>query len=202
METIYPPREFAKLVGRTPQTLRLWERKGIIVAHRSTTNRRYYTYDQYLALMGSGLEKRQTVVYYRVSSSSQKQDLKSQKDALEQFCIASGRAVDQWLTDIGSGLNFKRPHFVELMKQVERGEIKEIVIAHKDRLVRFGYEWFETFCKDHGTSLTVMNAESLSPEAEMTQDLLAIVDCFSSRLYGLRKYKKTLKEIAIDAAHD
>jgi|SRR5579859_2477904 len=202
METIYPPREFAKLVGRTPQTLRLWERKGIVVAYRTPTNRRYYTYDQYLMLMGKNLAKRQTVVYYRVSSSSQKRDLQSQKEALEQFCVASGRTVDHWLSDTGSGLNFKRKNFIDLMKQVERGEIKEIVIAHKDRLVRFGYEWFETFCEDHGTILTVMNAESLSPEEEMTQDLLAIIHSFSARMDGLRKYTKALKEMVANDPDD
>jgi predicted site-specific integrase-resolvase len=76
------------------------------------------------------------------------------------------------------------------------------VIAHKDRLVRFGYEWFEKFCQDHGTRVTVMNAESLSPEAEMRQDLLSIIHCFSSRLYGLRRYKKKIAEIIQSHAND
>jgi predicted site-specific integrase-resolvase len=52
------------------------------------------------------------------------------------------------------------------------------------------------FCRDHGTTLTVMNAETLSPEEEMTQDLLSIIHCFSSRLYGLRKYKKQIAQFA------
>ena len=56
------------------------------------------------------------------------------------------------------------------MEMVERGELSEIVVAHKDRLVRFGFEWFEKFCADHGVSITVMNAETLSPEAEMTKE--------------------------------
>ncbi len=80
------------------------------------------------------------------------------------------------------------------MKMVETGEVSEIVIAHKDRLVRFGFEWFESFCEDHGTEIIVMNQESLSPEEEMVQDLLSIVHCFSSRLYGLRKYKKKIRK--------
>lgn len=78
---------------------------------------------------------------------------------------------------------------------VERYEVSEIVIAHKDRLVRFGFEWFEKFCQNRGTSILVMNAESLSPEEEMTQDLLSIIHCFSSRLYGLRKYRKKILEM-------
>ncbi len=88
------------------------------------------------------------------------------------------------------------------MKRVEQGDIREIIIAHQDRLVRFGYEWFEMFYAEYGTSLTVMNTESLSPEQEMPQDLLAIIHCFSSRLYGLRKYKKILKDIVTDDTHD
>jgi len=70
------------------------------------------------------------------------------------------------------------------------------VIAHKDRLVRFGFEWFEKFCKDHGTNIVVMNAASLSPEVEITKDLLSIIHCFSSRLYGLRKYKNKIVKMA------
>ena len=79
---------------------------------------------------------------------------------------------------------------------VERGEVSEIIVAHKDRLVRFGFEWFEKFCNDHGVSITVMNADTLSPEQEMTKDLLSIIHCFSSRLYGLRKYKNKIIEMA------
>lgn len=133
------------------------------------------------------------MVYYRVSSPSQKSDLLSQKKALEAFCIARGIDVTQWLSDRGSGLNYKRKNFVSLMEMVERGEISAIVVAHKDRLVRFGFEWFEQFCDNHGTELVVMNQESLSPEEELTQDLLSIIHCFSSRLYGLRKYKKQIQ---------
>ena len=106
------------------------------------------------------------------------------------------------MEDIGSGLNYKRKHFLHLMEKVERGEVFEIVVAHKDRLVRFGFEWFEKFCKDHGVSILVMNADTLSPEQEMTKDLLSIIHCFSSRLSGLRKYKKKILEMARDNEND
>lgn len=114
----------------------------------------------------------------------------------------AGKPVALWLQDIGSGLNYKRKNFVVLMEMVEHGEVSEIVAAHQDRLVRFGYEWFEKFCRDHGTTLTMMNAETLSPEEEMTQDLLSIIHCFSSRLYGLRKYKKPIVKMAETHAHE
>ena len=195
VDKIYPPREFGRLIGRTTQTLQRWDRLGILQAHRTPTNRRYYTHDQYLQVIGQKAKAQQIVAYCRVSSAGQKADLESQKKAVERFCIAAGKPVALWLQDIGSGLNYQRKNFVLLMEMVERGEVSEIVIAHQDRLVRFGYEWFEKFCRDHGATLTVMNAETLSPEEEMTQDLLSIIHCFSSRLYGLRKYKQQIARL-------
>lgn len=189
----YKPQEFGKLIGRTTSTLQRWDREGRLKAHRTPTNRRYYTHDQYLEYIGQKASANKLrVVYYRVSSAGQKNDLDSQRQALERFCIAAGKPVEVWLSDIGSGLNYNRKNFIALLEMVERGEVAEIVIAHKDRLVRFGYDWFERFCVSHGTPITVMNIESLSPEEEMTQDLLSIIHCFSSRLYGLRRYKKKI----------
>lgn len=194
MKNTYSPKEFGKLIGKAVITLQRWDRDGTLTAYRNPKDRRYYTHEQYLHYIGQKAVNKRIVTYCRVSSSGQKKDLQSQRDAVEQFCIASGRPVGEKLEDVGSGLNYKRKHFIHLMECVERGEISEIVIAHKDRLVRFGFEWFEKFCGDHGCAITIMNAESLSPEAEMTQDLLSIVHCFSSRLYGLRKYKTKLQK--------
>lgn len=178
------------MVGRSVSTLQRWDRDGVLKARRTPTDRRYYTHDDYLAVIGQKPKERKTVAYVRVSSAAQKPDLVNQRAAVEQFCLASGRVVAEYLEDVGSGLDYKRKNFLRLMEQVERGEISEIVVAHKDRLVRFGFEWFEKFADDHGAKIVVMNAEALSPEEEMVQDLLSIVHCFSSRLYGLRRYKK------------
>ena len=202
MKNTYSPREFGSLIGRTTKTLQRWDRKGILKAHRSVTKRRYYTHDQYAQVTGQKAKKRQLVTYCRVSSASQKKDLVSQKIAVESFCLAAGKIIDEKLEDIGSGLNYRRKHFVQLMERVERGEVSEIIVAHKDRLVRFGFEWFEKFCNDHGVSILVMNADSLSPEQEITKDLLSIIHCFSSRLYGLRKYKKKIIDMAKDNEND
>ena len=195
MKETFSPKEFGKLIGRTTGTLQRWDRKGILKAKRTPTNRRFYTYEDYLQVSGRQPKERLIATYCRVSSAGQKGDLESQRQAVEQFCIASGRSVDLRLEDVGSGLNYERKRFVDLMERVEAGEIREIVVAHKDRLVRFGFEWFEAFCQRHGTEIVVMNAESLSPEAEMVKDLLSIVHCFSSRLYGLRRYRKNIVEM-------
>jgi len=199
MKDTYTPRAFGALIGRAVVTLQRWDREGILEAKRTPTNRRYYTHEQYLEYIGQKSTSKQIISYCRVSSSGQKADLASQRQAVEQFCIASGRTVGEKFEDIGSGLNYKRKGFLKIMEMVEQGAVSEIVIAHKDRLVRFGFEWFEKFCGDHGCAITVMNAESLSPEQEMTQDLLSIIHCFSSRLYGLRKYKKKIVALAAES---
>ncbi|RUR29773.1 IS607 family transposase [Vreelandella andesensis] len=193
---------FAKMLGKSVKTLQRWDRDGILVVHRHAKGRRYYTHDQYLAYIGVKAEAAtgDTVVYTRVSSSAQKPDLANQVAALETFSAASGYAVSSWVSEVGSGLNYKREKFNQLMIDIESGKVSRLVIAHKDRLVRFGYEWFEQFAERHGCTIVVMNHESLSPTEEVTQDLLTIINCFSSRLYGLRKYKK--KVAALISAED
>jgi predicted site-specific integrase-resolvase len=82
------------------------------------------------------------------------------------------------------------------MNKVEKEEIETIIIAHKDRLVRFGFEWFDKFCENHSCKIKIINNDSLSPQEEMTKDLMSIIHCFSSKLYGLRKYKKEIMKLS------
>ena len=184
------------MVGVSVSTLQRWDRQKKLIPGRTPTNRRMYT-DEHLVqatgILNTGKERR-VIVYARVSSQAQKPDLENQRSMLEQFCAASGIAVDEWVTEIGGGLNFKRPKFVKLVDQVVSGSVDTLVIAHKDRLARFGFELLEHLCESHGCKLIVMNTESLSPEQEMIQDMLSIVHCFSARLYGLRHYKKALEK--------
>ena len=195
---MYSPAQFGKMIGKSVKTLQRWDSDGVLVARRNPKNRRYYTHDQYLEYIGvkANETKSKIVVYGRVSSPAQKPDLKNQISALEVFCAANGFAVDEWFTEFGSGLNYKRKKFNSLFLDIEMGKVSKVIIAHKDRLIRFGFEWFEAFAQRHGCEIIVMNQESLSPAQEVTQDLLAIIHCFSSRLYGLRKYKKEITDIA------
>lgn len=194
---MYSPAQFGKMIGKSVKTLQRWDTTGVLIAKRNPKNRRYYTHEQYIEYIGlkAQRDKSSVVVYSRVSSAAQKPDLKNQIDALEKFCSANGYAVDEWLSETGSGLNYKRKKFNKLFLDIEMGKVTLLVIAHKDRLVRFGFEWFEAFAERHGCEVVIMNQESLSPAEEITQDLLAIIHCFSSRLYGLRKYKGKVKKL-------
>ena len=194
----YRPNEFAKLIAKTTKTLQRWDREGILTAHRTPTNRRFYTHDQLSEIMGVKADKRIAVSYCRVSSPGQKDDLLSQQKAVADFCVGAGIAIDEVIVEIGGGLNLKRKQFVRLMSLVEARAIHTLVIAHKDRLARFGMDWFEHYLEQHGCKLIIINNEALSPESEMVQDLMTIIDGFSYRLQGLRRYKKIIKAAASD----
>ena len=73
-----------------------------------------------------------------------------------------------------------------------------MVIAHKDRLTRFGFDLVAHLAQAQGAEIVVLNTESLSPEQEMVQDLMTITHCFSALLCGLRNYRKTLQKAISD----
>ena len=91
-------------------------------------------------------------------------------------------------------MNFKRKQFLHLLDRIQRGEIQKLIIAHKDRLMRFGFDLVSHMAAQNGCEIMVMNQESLSPQQEMVEDLMAIVHTFSCRLDGMRKYKKQIQE--------
>jgi len=194
MSKIYRISEFAKRIGRATSTVRRWEREGKLTAKRLPSGQRYFDESDVRLMLGGSPEKRLTVVYCRVSSAGQRDDLASQVDAMEQYCRAGAIAVDEWIQEVGGGMNFKRKRFLALIDRIQRGEIERLLIAHKDRLVRFGFDLLAHLSLEHGCEIIVVNQASLSPEQEMVEDLLAIVHTFSCRLYGMRKYKKQIKE--------
>ncbi|GHO85064.1 hypothetical protein KSZ_30700 [Dictyobacter formicarum] len=157
------------MIGKSTKTLQKWDREGKLVAYRSPqSNRRYYTHDQYLEYRGlKAAAKGQTIVYARVSGVTQKPDLANQLKALETYCQDHQIAVDEWMQDIGSGLNYKRKNFNRIMEMVELGQVKRLIIAHRDRLVRFGFSYFEAFCQQHNCEIVIVNGETLSPEQEL-----------------------------------
>jgi predicted site-specific integrase-resolvase len=126
----------------------------------------------------------------RVSSYSQKQHLKSQAELLlSQYPTA------EIISEVASGLNFRRKKLWNLVESAIAGDIGCVVVTHKDRLARFGFEFIQRVFERFNCQVVVLNQVSTSPEEELVQDILSIVHVFSSRLYGLRKYKDELKSL-------
>ncbi len=197
---MYTPAVFAKRVGVSVKTLQKWDRTLVLPAKRTITNRRYYTdEDLAAALRLPRVQKeRRTVAYCRVSSQAQKPDLVTQQKVLDEFCKQRKIEVDEWIMEVGGGLNFKRKQFLSLVDAILDGQIERVVLAHQDRLARFGYHLLVHLCHTHQCELLLMNTEELSPEQELVQDLITITHCFSSRLDGLRHYRKALKKAIAD----
>lgn len=188
------PKEFGERIGKSVITLQRWDNSGKLIAHRTPTNRRFYTEDQYNDYMGiSKIKNRKNIIYARVSTNNQKDDLNNQVNFLQQYCNANGVIIDDIITDIGSGLNYNRKKWNKLLDSVIANEIDTIYIAYPDRFIRFGFDWFKHFCEKFNTKIIVVNNEKLSPEQELTQDLINIIHVFSCRSYGIRKYQKGLK---------
>src|SRR5258708_26887859 len=125
MEHTYSPKRFGKLIGKSVNTLQKWDRKGILPAFRSPTNRRYYTHEQYLAYRGLiSSEQGLVIAYARVSSPGQKKDLALQKEALRAYCQEQSIQVHQWVEDIGSVLNYKRKALNQVIEQIELSVVK------------------------------------------------------------------------------
>lgn len=190
---IYKPKEMAKKLNVTVRTLQRWDRIGKLPAKRSPTNRRYYTDDQLLQFLGKPQDNRKTVAYARVSTYGQKDDLRDQVAFIRQYANGKGIILDETITDIGSGLNYNRKKWNQLMHDVEKGKIKTIFVTYKDRFIRFGFDWFERFCNEHNTEIVVLNNPDTSPDQELVDDVISIIHVFSCRLYGLKKYKNKIR---------
>ena len=133
-------------------TVKAWSLKGKLPDRRTPAGHRYYTeadVDRYFGVERAS-EAGRTVVYCRVSNRAQGDDLRSQQQAMETFCLGAGLAVDEWLTEIGDGLDFQRPVFRALMDRIGKREPGLLLLAHEDRLCRFGFDWFAYFAESHG----------------------------------------------------
>lgn len=193
---IYKPKDVAKLMGVTVKSVQRWDSEGRLIAKRTPQNRRYYTQDQIDEFLGYKQQKTtlKNIIYARVSSRNQKDDLKNQIEFLRQFVNAQGVIIDEVIEDIGSGLNYKREKWNKLLDMVMEREIGKIYVTEKDRFIRFGFDWFLSFVHKFGTEIVVVKNESLSPQQEMVQDLISIIHVFSCRVYGLRKYKDKIEK--------
>lgn len=178
------PREAHEILGVSVQTLRKWEKKGRIKAIRTPSGHRRYNIDDIISI-NDGV----TVIYARVSSQKQKPDLQRQADYIQSLYPSA-----EVVTEVGSGLNYKRPKFKAILERVMSGDVRRLVVGHKDRLARFGFDFFQWLCERNNCELVVCSNTELSPEREMVEDILAIIHVFSCRLYGLRKYKSQIKK--------
>ncbi|XZO00726.1 MAG: IS607 family transposase [Microcoleus sp.] len=185
------PREAANALGVNPRTLARWSEDGLIKVIKTPAGQRRYDIAEYLKQKSGTTElaRPSTVLYARVSTSSQRDELKRQTEAL-----TTSYPGCEVITEIGSGLNFRRRKLNTILERIIGGDIQCLVVAHKDRLARFGFDLIEWLCEKFDCKVVVLYQQKYSPETELVQDMLSVIHCFSSRLYGLRKYEKKIRE--------
>ena len=189
--------KFAKSLGVSIQTLRNWDKEGKLKPTYVTENGyRYYSEDllnKFRNIKNVNKIKKKNILYARVSAKDQKDDLNRQIDNLKQYAYSKGYSFEI-ITDIGSGINYKKEGLLKMINLVECGEVDRIIVLYKDRLTRFGYDLIEYICKLNDTKIEIVDNSTVSKEQELTEDLIQIITVFANRLYGA-KSKKTINLI-------
>ena len=175
--------KYKKLYSVSTQTLRSWADTGKVESVRTPGGVRLYKLPEAQHLQLQNQAAQLSISYIRVSSGKQKDDLERQRTfMLDRF------PDNEVIADIGSGVNWKRKGLLAILDQANRGNVKEVVVASRDRLCRFAFELLEYILKQRGVQLTVLDSKDASAEEELSDDLLSIVQIFCCRKNGKRRY--------------
>jgi len=199
----YSIHEFSKLIGRTPQTLRNWDKSSkLIPSHTGSNGYRYYSHDQLkevLNIEDDSEKSRKIIGYCRVSSNKQKDDLERQIDNMKIYLESLNKPYEI-ITDIGSGINYKKKGLRDLLKKINSKEVDKIIILYKDRLLRFGFELVEYMANLNGCEIEILDSTQKTQQEELVEDLIQIISVFSCRLQGRRanKTRKMINELIME----
>ncbi len=134
--------------------------------------------------------KRKTVIYARVSTIKQKNDLNNQLEQLKQWCFMNGYTINAIYSDIASGISFdKRKGFFEMLDEIINYKVEKVVIAYRDRLSRIGFDLFKNLFEKFGTEIVVISdigSTKLDSE-EIFEDIISMLHCYSMKMYSKRK---------------
>lgn len=183
-------------LGLSISTLRRWEKLGKLSSfYRTFGNHRRYKISDLLSISNNiKNDERKTIAYARVSTYKQKQDLENQKTTLTNYCLNEKINNFDVISDLGSGLNFKKKGLNKLINLITSREIKTIILTYKDRLLRFGNELVFKLCAIFDVKIIILNDnENKTSEQEFSEDLCEIITVFSARLYGKRSHKNRIK---------
>ncbi len=190
MDKFVSRKEVLKVLGIHYHTLYSMIEIGDI-EYINTGTRYLFNLDKFLKDKGVKNDCKKYICYCRVSSQHQKEDLERQiKFMKERY------PTYEIISDIGSGLNFKRKGLTKIIELAIAGELCELVVAYKDRLARFGYDLIETLIKNYSKGkITIVNnkEKEKTPMDEVAEDILAIMNIYTAKMNGLRKYKKNIE---------
>lgn len=182
----YVRTEYAKkILNLYTKTLQNYDKLGKIETIRTPGNRRLYNVKKYLEennLVDCSTTKK-NIIYCRVSSPDRKDDLSRQINILKDQYLTY-----EIITDIGSGINFKRKGLLKIIDYAINNKLNEVVITYKDRLCRIGFELLEyIFNKYSKARINILNVNNTDKTEEITKDLVEIITVYSSKIHGQRR---------------
>lgn len=184
--------KLAKDLGVSKNTLYNWRLEDKIEFIKSPTGRNFVSLETYNKFMGIKHSKEENVVIYcRVSSTENKSNLKTQQERLLNYCNAKGYKVSKCVCEIGSGINDNRYKLIKILKD---NDYTKIVVEHKDRLTRLGFNYIETLCGVMGKEIEVINNVETNEE-DLIQDFVSIITSFCARIYGQRRSKRKTEKL-------
>lgn len=176
---------YAKKLGVSYKTVwRLWK-QGNLDAYQLPTG---------TVIVKDELENKipdKVCIYARVSSSENKDNLKRQSKRLEEYAIARGYQIYKVVEEIGSGVNDNRKKLTKLLKDKN---YNKLIVEHKNRLTRFGFNYIQILFNQIGKEIEVVN-EAENDKQDLMQDFISIITSFCARLYGLRRSKRKTERI-------
>jgi excisionase family DNA binding protein len=184
--------EAANILGVTTKTVRNWEKQGKIRTYRTIGGHRRLYIDDILTLKNQNvsLKNEITLVYARVSTREQKDNLDRQVKRLSDYCTKNHYKTEVY-KDIASGLNCSRKQFIKLLQRLTDEEVTRVVVEYKDRLVRVCFEIFEQYCNNLGVEVIVISEDTPKCfEQELTEDIISLVTVYSARFNGRKGGKK------------
>lgn len=189
-------KDVLRILGITRPTLTKYVKNGTIGVTELPNGRYDYNEEDVYKFLNKDC-KRKTVIYARVSTKKQKKDLENQIEMLKQFCFMNGYNLSGIYSDIASGISFEnRDDFFTLLDEIIAGKIDKVVITHKDRLSRVGFELFKHLFLRFNTQIVVMSevGNSKLDSEEIFEEIISLLHCYSMKLYSKRNQVK-LKEI-------
>lgn len=189
-------REAKKYFQISGQTLKVWKDSNKILTKQFSQKKILYDIDSVNNDDNNRLNNRKNVIYARVSCSNQKQSLDNQVELIKSYMISNGIKVDDIYSEIASGLNENRRELSRLIHDIDNEQINTVYISFKDRLTRFGFNYFKSMFENHGTKIIILDENEETNKdykTELVEDLISIIHHYSTKLYSNRR--KELKEI-------
>jgi len=183
-----------ELLGISLSTAYRWIKSGKLKEEfRTLGNHRRFNLSSIHSQFIPSSNNKLTVLYSRVSSHDQKQDLITQQSKLLHFAQINHFNNIKVISDLGSGLNFKKSGLNHLLQLILTQQIQTLIINHKDRLLRFGSELIFKLCDFYHIKVIILEDKSLSFEETLTHDVIELMTVFCAKLYGKRSHKNKLK---------